>query len=105
MAPTGEETVMCNERSNWPSWLPVHERKTTTTQRQAKYSPKGLLTTAFVLVNCCAATLANPIDLRLDIDGTRSQLGSTQGLLSYRHAGPTFNGEERSGWIDVRHPG
>ncbi|AVQ73505.1 hypothetical protein B5D77_21285 [Microcystis sp. MC19] len=27
-----------------------------------------------------------------------------EGYLSFRHSGPTFNGEERTGWTDVRHP-
>ena len=27
-----------------------------------------------------------------------------EGYLSFRHSGPTFNGEERTGWTDIRHP-
>lgn len=59
---------------------------------------------ALMLVTVAPAALATHIPTNLDVHGLRTSLGSKEGYLSFRHAGPVFNGEERTGWTDIRHP-
>ncbi len=56
------------------------------------------------LVAIAPTVSASHISLGLDVPGLRTSLGLDEGYLSFRHAGPVFNGEERTGWTDIRHP-
>ncbi|MCC5640413.1 PEP-CTERM sorting domain-containing protein [Nostoc sp. CHAB 5844] len=47
---------------------------------------------------------AAQISRSLDIPGLRGALAPNEGYLSFRHFSPIFNGEERTGWTDIRHP-
>lgn len=62
------------------------------------------LTAAAGLATGTPSASAAILSYNLDIVNVRNELGEDEGYLSYRHAGPTFNGEERTGWTDIRHP-